>query len=92
MVDTEVATPYETLERRPLVVGDIRRDFPILEELVNGKPVVYLDSTASSLRPEPVIDAMLDYFHKCNANIHRGVYRWNDEATFKYERAHGKVA
>ncbi len=90
MVDTKVVETEAGT--RPFDIQSIRRDFPILEELVNGKPVVYLDSTASSLRPEPVIEAMLEYYHKSNANIHRGVYRWSDEATFKYERAHGKVA
>jgi cysteine desulfurase / selenocysteine lyase len=77
---------------RTLDVAEIRKDFPILEELVNGKKVIYLDSGASSLRPEPVVNAMLDYYHKFNANIHRGVYRWSDEATHKYEAAHVKVA
>lgn len=75
-----------------LDVAEIRKDFPILAELVNGKTVTYLDSTASSLRPEPVINAMLEYYHKFNANIHRGVYKWSDEATHKYEAAHVKVA
>lgn len=75
-----------------LDVAAIRQDFPILEEMVNGKMVAYLDNGASSLRPEQMIQSMLDYFHKYNANIHRGVYRWSEEATRHYERAHVKVA
>lgn len=75
-----------------LDVAAIRRDFPILEELSNGKLVAYLDNGATSLRPEPVIQAMLDYYHKYNANIHRGVYRWCEDATRAYEAAHRKIA
>ena len=75
-----------------LDVAAIRRDFPILEEESYGQKVAYLDNGASSLRPEPVINAMLEYFHKYNANIHRGVYRWSEDATRAYEAAHRKVA
>lgn len=75
-----------------LDVAAIRRDFPILEDEAHGKKVAYLDNGASSLRPEPVVNAMLDYYHKYNANIHRGVYRWCEEATRGYEGAHKKVA
>jgi cysteine desulfurase / selenocysteine lyase len=75
-----------------LDVAAIRRDFPILEEIENGQKVAYLDNGATSLRPEPVVNAMLDYYHKYNANIHRGVYRWCEEATRGYEGAHRKVA
>ncbi|HEX2913101.1 MAG TPA: cysteine desulfurase [Chloroflexia bacterium] len=95
MIDTrdkilEIA-PEET-NKATLDVASIRRDFPILEEEEFGKKVAYLDNGASSLRPEPVINAMLEYFHKYNANIHRGVYRWSEEATRAYEAAHRKVA
>jgi cysteine desulfurase / selenocysteine lyase len=75
-----------------LDVAAIRQDFPILEEIENGQKVAYLDNGATSLRPEPVVNAMLDYYHKYNANIHRGVYRWCEEATRGYEGAHRKVA
>jgi cysteine desulfurase/selenocysteine lyase len=75
-----------------LDVAAIRRDFPILDEVENGQKVAYLDNGASSQRPEPVINAMLEYYHKYNANIHRGVYRWSEEATRGYEGAHRKVA
>jgi cysteine desulfurase/selenocysteine lyase len=75
-----------------LNVTAIRQDFPILEEIENGQKVAYLDNGATSLRPEPVVNAMLDYYHKYNANIHRGVYRWCEEATRGYEGAHRKVA
>ncbi len=75
-----------------LDVAAIRQDFPILDEEAYGQKVAYLDNGATSLRPEPVVQAMLDYYHKYNANIHRGVYRWCEEATRGYEAAHRKVA
>jgi cysteine desulfurase / selenocysteine lyase len=75
-----------------LDVARIRADFPILEEESYGKKVAYLDNGATSLRPEPVIESMLNYYRKFNANIHRGVYRWSEEATRQYENAHRKVA
>lgn len=95
MIDTrdnilEIAP--ETLAGHGLDVAAIRQDFPILEEIENGLKVAYLDNGASSLRPEPVVNSMLEYFHKFNANIHRGVYRWSEEATRRYEGAHRKVA
>ncbi len=95
MIDTrdrvlEVAP--EEIATGKLDVAAIRRDFPILEEEAYGKKVAYLDNGASSLRPEPVINSMLEYFHKYNANIHRGVYRWSEEATRAYEAAHRKIA
>lgn len=95
MIDTrdrilEIAP--EELAGGKLDVAAIRKDFPILEEETYGKKVAYLDNGASSLRPEPVINSMLEYFHKYNANIHRGVYRWSEEATRAYEAAHRKIA
>jgi cysteine desulfurase/selenocysteine lyase len=96
MVNTKVVAPTSddltVFASATLDLASIRNDFPILEEQVNGKPVVYLDSTASSLRPEQVIGSMLDYYHTCNANIHRGVYKFSEEATHRYEKAHVKVA
>ncbi len=93
MIDTQSIEKTATSEMGGgLDVTAIRRDFPILEEIVNGKTVAYLDNGASSLRPEQMIASMLEYFHKYNANIHRGVYRWSEDATRRYERAHVKVA
>ncbi|MBI4789599.1 MAG: cysteine desulfurase [Chloroflexi bacterium] len=72
-------------------VAAIREDFPILQQMVNGKPLVYLDSTATSQKPESVIEALDEYYRKYNANIHRGVYSLAEEATAKYEAARKKV-
>jgi cysteine desulfurase/selenocysteine lyase len=71
---------------------DIRNDFPILSRSVHGKPLVYLDSTASSQKPRAVIDAMNVYYETYNANVHRGVYEISEEATAAMEKARVKVA
>ena len=70
----------------------IRKDFPLFERKINGKPIIYLDSTATSLKPRQVIDAMNEYYTKYTANIFRGIYTISEEATKRYEDARGKVA
>lgn len=73
-------------------VTRIRRDFPILAQQVNGKPLVYLDSAASGQRPRQVIDAVTAYEEHDHANIHRGVHTLSVRATAAYEAARDKVA
>ncbi|MEO6888151.1 MAG: aminotransferase class V-fold PLP-dependent enzyme, partial [Ktedonobacteraceae bacterium] len=73
-------------------VADIRQDFPILARLVHGKPLVYLDSTASSQKPRSVIEAMSVYYESYNANVHRGVYEISEEATAAMEKTRVKMA
>jgi len=70
----------------------LRREFPILNQAVNGKTLAFLDSAASSQKPRRVIDCLEDYYQRYNANVHRGIYRLSEEATFAFERARGKVA
>lgn len=70
----------------------VRQDFPILTRQVHGKPLVYLDSGASSQKPEPVLAAMDHYYRTYHANVHRGVYAISEEATAALERARVKVA
>jgi cysteine desulfurase / selenocysteine lyase len=70
----------------------IRADFPILSRSVHGKPLVYLDSTATSQKPQAVLDAMDDYYRTTNANIHRGVYEMSEVATDRYEKARARIA
>lgn len=65
----------------------IRADFPILTREVNGQPLVYFDNAATSQTPQHVIDVIVDYYSRYNANIHRGVHRLSQEATDAYERA-----
>lgn len=74
-------------------VERIREDFPILAtEVYPGVPLVFLDSAASSQKPEAVIEAMNAYYRRLNANVHRGVYRLSEEATSAYEGARERVA
>jgi cysteine desulfurase/selenocysteine lyase len=70
----------------------LRADFPFLEELVNGKPVAFLDSAASTQKPRQVLDAMVELYSHSYANVHRGVYRLAERATDAYEGARVKVA
>ena len=70
----------------------IRADFPILEQRVHGNRLVYLDSAATSQKPRAVINALLDYYRKYNANIHRGIHALAEEATAAYEATRQKVA
>ncbi|QCX01756.1 cysteine desulfurase [Aggregatimonas sangjinii] len=72
-------------------VQNIRKDFPILNREVNGKPLVYLDNAATSQTPQQVIDVIVDYYANYNANIHRGVHTLSQEATDKYEQARIKI-
>jgi cysteine desulfurase/selenocysteine lyase len=74
-----------------LDVAKIRADFPILEREVNGYPLVYLDNAATSQTPNPVIDCIVDYYSRYNANIHRGVHTLSQEATDAYEKARQKI-
>ena len=68
-----------------LDVAAIRRDFPILHQTVNGKPLVYLDNAASSQRPKSVIEAVSRYYEHDHANVHRGVHTLSQRATDAYE-------
>ncbi len=70
----------------------LRREFPILQQQVNGKLLAFLDSGASSQKPRRVIVCLEDYYEHTNANVHRGVYKLSEAATFAFERARGKVA
>ncbi len=68
-------------------VEAIRKDFPILNQSVNGKPLVYLDNGATSQKPQVVIDAISQYYQTINANIHRGVHTLSQRATDAYEQS-----
>lgn len=72
-------------------VKEIRKLFPILQEKVNGKPLVYLDSAASSQKPIQVIEAVDQYYRKINSNVHRGVHTLGTKATDAYEGSREKV-
>ncbi|NDD29597.1 MAG: cysteine desulfurase [Proteobacteria bacterium] len=81
-----------TLTRAPFDLARIRADFPILGQLVHGKPLVYLDNAATTQKPASVIEAETRYYETENANIHRGVHLLSQIATRDYENARKKVA
>ena len=68
-----------------------RGDFPILSRLINGRPLVYLDSGASSQKPRQVLDAMRAFYERSNANVHRSIHTLCEEATEAYEAARDAV-
>ncbi|MCS6958983.1 MAG: SufS family cysteine desulfurase [Pseudanabaenaceae cyanobacterium SKYGB_i_bin29] len=70
----------------------VRADFPILHQTVNGKPLIYFDNAASSQKPEYVLQAWLNYYHRDNANVHRGAHTLSTRATEEFEAAREKVA
>ena len=69
-----------------------RNDFPILKELVHGRELVYLDNAATSQKPQPVMDAIVEAYSHWNSNIHRGVHHLSQVATMKHEEARKAVA
>ncbi|MBC8078393.1 MAG: aminotransferase class V-fold PLP-dependent enzyme, partial [Chloroflexales bacterium] len=75
-----------------LDTATIRSHFPILAREINGRPLAFLDSAASSQKPQRVIDALSDYYARYNANVHRGVYTLSEEATYAYEQARRTLA
>src|SRR5262245_6816602 len=86
--------PVALTEQRSagLDVARVRKDFPILERTVGGKPLVYLDSAATSQKPNQVIDAEADFYRQHNANAHRGIYLLAEETTELYEQARARLA
>jgi cysteine desulfurase/selenocysteine lyase len=81
----------EASDRPALDPLALRRDFPILEQEINGHPLTYLDSASSSQKPSVVIEAVADYYREYNANVHRGIYTIGEKATAAYERARATV-
>lgn len=74
-------------------IGDkVRKDFPILHQEINGNPLIYFDSAASSQKPQQVLDTLLNYYQKDNANVHRGAHTLSGRATDAYEGARDKIA
>ncbi|MBX3750214.1 MAG: cysteine desulfurase [Opitutaceae bacterium] len=71
---------------------NVRADFPVLHQQVNGKPLVYLDNGATSQKPRPVIDALVRYYEGYNSNVHRGLHALSMRATDAYEGARARVA
>jgi cysteine desulfurase / selenocysteine lyase len=79
------------LNKEMFDIQKIRAQFPILSQQVNGKPLVYFDNGATSQKPQVVIDAIVDYYSRINANIHRGVHTLSQMATDAYEESRKKI-
>lgn len=87
----EVKTETRLTGKRKFDVYELRKDFPILSRLVNGKPLVYLDNAATTQKPQMVIDNTNHYYTFENANIHRGLHFLSELATESYEKARLKI-
>lgn len=92
------STVVKTVAKEPAVksrgsldVQRVRADFPILKQLVHGKPLVYLDNAATAQKPQAVIDAEVRYYTTDNANVHRGLHTLSERATEAYEAARNKM-
>lgn len=70
----------------------IREDFPILDQQVNGHPLIYFDNAATSQKPRPVLDVLARYYERDNANVHRGLHELSNRATAAYEAARERLA
>src|SRR4051812_2170356 len=72
--------------------NSLRSDFPILDQQVHGKPLIYFDNAATSQKPQSVIDALSHYYEHDNANVHRGIHELSNRATTAFEAARTRAA
>src|SRR6187455_2176931 len=72
--------------------ASLRADFPILDQQVHNRPLIYFDSAASSQKPRAVLDALQHYYERDNANVHRGIHTLSMRATDAYEASRAKLA
>lgn len=91
MTTTEIQLT-DIRDQSPLDTDIIRADFPILDRVIDGKPLIYMDSAATSLKPQSVIDAVVGFYTGSCANIHRGIHELSNEASDLYDEARRKVA
>jgi len=89
---SNAAHPANPVAAGPVDVERVRADFPILNREINGHPLAYLDSAATSQKPVAVLDAVERYYRETNANVHRGVHQLGSEATEAFEAARERVA
>ena len=81
----------EVCVEEPFNVDRIREDFPLLERTMRARPLIYLDSAATSQKPRAVLDAVTRFYQEDNANVHRGAYALGDRATWRYEEARARA-
>lgn len=75
-----------------LDIKTIRGQFPVLDQKINGKPLVYFDNAATTQKPKQVINALIDYYQGYNANIHRGIHTLAERATSAFEETRAAIA
>lgn len=96
MATTAAPSPTHSSSTQPslpaCLADEVRADFPILQQQINGHQLVYLDNAATSQKPQAVLDAMLHYYTAENANVHRGIHTLSARATEAYEGARDKIA
>jgi cysteine desulfurase/selenocysteine lyase len=78
--------------RAPIDWPGIRKDFPILDQEVHGRPLIYFDNAATTQKPRAVLDALRHYYEHDNSNVHRGLHELSSRATEAYENARQRVA
>jgi cysteine desulfurase/selenocysteine lyase len=81
-----------TFTQEKTLAAQVRADFPILHQQINGKPLIYFDNAATSQKPKAVLEALENYYQGYNSNVHRGVHALSAKATEAYEAARDKVA
>ncbi len=72
--------------------GEIKKHFPIFERSINGKPLIYLDSAATTQKPREVVESIVDYYYNHNSNVHRGIYKIGEESTSLYDKARENIS
>jgi len=87
-----VAGVNHTDTKQPSIWERVRADFPILDQKVNGYPLIYLDNAATSQKPKAVIDAINHYYTRDNANVHRGIHELSNRASVAYENTRTRAA
>ncbi len=92
LILTLLSCKQMTFTQERTLADTVRADFPILQQEVNGKPLVYLDNAATSQKPLLVLNTLRDYYEQYNSNVHRGVHTLSAMATDAYEGARDKVA
>jgi len=90
--DVLVDQPAREPENHALDIQRLQQDFPALQQMVHGKPLIYLDNAATTHKPRAVIAKVVEYYEQYNANVHRGIYASSVRATEEYEAARDKVA
>ena len=84
-------TAVESSSKKLFDIDSVRQSFPILNQEVNGKPLIYLDNAASAQKPDTVIQSISDYYCHDNSNVHRGAHTLGDRATASFEGARESV-